>query len=152
MSHTVFRPAALLLAVVVGLSVAVPSHAQNVGVGGQIGEPSGVTLKLHNPGGPSYDFLAAWSLESDVLFLNAHVLFENRIAAANIGRPLEWFVGPGGFIALTDDATIGASGTIGLNLILTDQISIYARLTPRFALIPATEGDLGGGLGIRFFF
>ncbi len=141
-----------LFVLVVGVGGTASSHAQNVGVGAHIGEPTGVTLKFHSAGGPSYDFLGAWSLQNDELFLNAHLLFENRISADNVDRPLEWFVGPGGFLILMDDPSIGASGTIGLNLILTDHISIYGRLTPRFALTPETGVDLGGGIGIRFFF
>jgi len=149
---SVFSRSLAFLLLFIGLGLTATSHAQEVGIGGHIGEPSGVTLKFHNAGAPSYDFLGAWSLTEDVVFINGHVLFENRIEADNIDRPLEWFVGPGGFILLTDEARLGVSGTVGLNLILTDHISIYGRITPRLSLIPDTTPDVGGGIGIRFFF
>lgn len=142
----------LLFVLAVGTGTVASSHAQNVGVGGQLGEPSGVTLKLYEPDAPSYDFLAAWSLQDDSVLLNGHVLFENRIATSNLNKPLEWFVGPGAFVEGGGNGGVGISGTIGLDLILTDHVSVYGRITPRLSLVPGTEGDVGGGLGLRYFF
>jgi hypothetical protein len=145
----------------VGLIGPSPAHAQRssgaVGLGGQLGEPSGVTLKIYNAGSPSYDFLAAWSGVDDFFFLNAHALFENRISADNIDQPLDWYIGPGAFVGTFEavgesEAVIGISGTIGLQVLLADHFELYLGATPRFALIPATEGDIGGGLGLRYYF
>jgi hypothetical protein len=152
MRSALSKTSVLLLVFAIGTGMAAPSHAQNVGIGGQLGEPSGVTLKFYNANAPSYDFLAAWSLQADTFLLNGHLLFENRIPTSNLDKPLEWFVGPGAFVGLSEDGALGISGTIGLNLILTDHISIYGRITPRLALAPDTEEDVGGGLGIRYFF
>lgn len=152
---------ALLLALGLCAALSTPAQAQRTsgaaGLGGQLGEPSGITLKFYNRNGPSYDFLAAWDL-GDRFFLNAHALFENDIQA-NIDPDLEWFVGPGGFIGLfdapapaDDEALIGMSGTIGLNLIFNRQVELYGQITPRISLIPETDGTVGGGLGLRFYF
>lgn len=145
-----------------GFSVS-SAHAQRtsgaVGLGGQAGEPSGITLKVYNAGAPSYDVLAAWSGVNDFFFLNGHVLFENRISASNIDQPLEWFIGPGAFIgafsgngAGNDGAVLGISATAGLQILLAEHFELYLQATPRFAVIPETEGDLGGGLGLRYYF
>lgn len=152
MSRTRSVLSLLFFVAAVGAGMVAPSHAQSLGVGGQLGEPSGVTLKVYNANAPSYDFLAAWSLQDDNVFLNGHLLFENRISTTNLDRPLEWFVGPGAFVGLSGNGVLGVSGTIGLNLILTDQLSIYGRVTPRLGLAPSTRGDVGGGLGIQYFF
>lgn len=147
---------------VTGLCAAsLPASAQRtsggVGLGGQLGEPSGVTLKFYDAQGPSYDFLAAWDLD-DRFFLNGHALFENNIQA-NIDPDLHWFIGPGGFIGVfdapepvEDDALIGISGTVGLNLVFNRRVELYGRLTPRLEVIPETEGGVGGGLGVRYYF
>ena len=136
-----------------------PAQAQRTsgaaGLGVQAGEPSGVTLKIYNADGPSYDILAAWSFDN-FLFLNAHALFEQPLAVENVEQPVHWFVGPGAYIGIYDDggseAGIGISGTIGLDILLAEQFELYIQATPRFELVRETEPDIGGGLGLRYYF
>ena len=75
-----------LLLVLAGTSLA---HAQrttgSVGFGGQIGETSGLTLKVYNETALSYDFLAAWDLD-DFFFLNGRALWNQDINAENINQ------------------------------------------------------------------
>lgn len=146
--------------IVSGLCVAAhPAQAQRTsgaaGVGVQAGEPSGVTLKIYNANQPSYDFLAAWSI-NDFLFLNAHALFEQPLSAQNVEQPVHWFIGPGAYIGVTDaaqsEAGLGVSGTIGIDILLNDHFELYAQATPRFELIRETEPRIGGGLGFRYYF
>lgn len=146
------------------LSAAAPTaQAQRtsgaVGIGGQVGDPSGLTLKVYNANTASYEVLAAWSSINDFFFLNGHALFENRISAQNVDQPLDWFIGPGGFIgtfqtggAFGGELVLGISGTVGIEMLLADHFELYLRATPRFALVPETDGDLGGGLGLRYYF
>jgi hypothetical protein len=130
----------------------------SVGLGGQIGSPTGVTLKFYNAGGPSYDVLAAWDLD-DFFFLIVHGQYNRTINAENVDG-LEWFFGPGAFIGFEDrgvrdeddEATFGVSGRIGLNLVLDNRFEFFGQLTPRISLIPDTDGDIGGGLGFRYYF
>lgn len=157
-----FRSVLLACVFLLGLS-ATSVHAQRtsgaVGLGGQIGEPSGITLKIYNANSPSYDFLAAWSGVNDFFFLNGHMLFEYRIPADNIDQPLEWFVGPGAFVGTFSgngpnegDALLGISGTVGLQMEFAEHFEVYLQATPRFSLVPETGGDIGGGLGGRYYF
>lgn len=154
--------AVLALALAFSVAALPSAHAQRtsgaVGLGGQLGEPSGVTLKIHNEGAPSYDFLAAWDLD-DFFFLNGHALFEHDIAAENIEQDLEWFIGPGAYVGVIDqpspaddDITLGISGSLGLNLVIDRRFEIYGQVTPRIDLIPDTDGDIGGGFGFRYYF
>jgi len=151
---------ALLL---LGLSTA-PAQAQRtsgaVGLGGQVGEPSGVSLKVYNENAPSYDFLAAWDLDN-FFFLNAHAQWNNDINAENIDQDFEWFIGPGAFIGIDDrgdnnfdddEVVFGISGTIGLNFVIDRRFELYGQITPRISLVPDTDGDVGGGLGFRYYF
>jgi hypothetical protein len=153
----------LVLGFVLG-TVLSPAQAQrtsgSVGLGGQVGEPSGLTLKFYNESAPSYDFLAAWSLVDDNFFLNGHALWNYDIEAENLSpdQDLEWFVGPGGFLSVVDDARdddeveLGISGTIGLNFVVDRRFEFFGQVTPRIAVVPETEGDVGGGLGFRYYF
>ncbi len=151
---------AILGALLIGLCVgALPAQAQRTpgaaGLGVQAGEPSGVTLKIYNADGPSYDVLAAWSFD-DFLFLNAHALFERPLAIENVQQPVHWFVGPGAYVGIYDDggseAGLGISGTVGLDILLAEQFEVYIQATPRFELVRETEPDIGGGLGLRYYF
>ncbi|PEN09277.1 hypothetical protein CRI93_00680 [Longimonas halophila] len=143
---------ALLLTVSLSAGSADAQRASgNVGLGGQIGSPSGVTLKFYNAGGPSYDFLGAWDL-NEFFFLNAHAQFSQPIRANNVSG-LEWFFGPGAFIGVEDDeAALGISGRIGINWMANEYIEFFGQLTPRLNLAPDTDGDFGGGLGLRYYF
>ena len=147
---------AFLAFLCLALATVSTAHAQRrsgaIGLGGQIGEPSGVTLKLYNPNAVSYDFLAAWDLD-DFFFLNVHGLFERHLGN---NPDVHLFYGPGGFVGFRDrpeddDTVAGISGTVGLGFLI-EQFEIYGQLTPRFSLIPQTDGDIGGGLGFRYYF
>lgn len=153
----------LVLALALGIGLVPTAQAQRTsgaaGLGGQVGDPSGVSLKFYNAGAPSYDFLAAWSSINDFFFLNAHAVFEEPIDAENVDQPLEWFIGPGAFLGtfenngpFSGDVVVGISGTVGLQVVLAEHFELYLQATPRFALVPETEGELGGGLGLRYYF
>ncbi|MGI9174557.1 MAG: hypothetical protein ACR2GR_04490 [Rhodothermales bacterium] len=144
-----------LLLVLLGV-LAVPVLAQrvpgNIGVGGQIGDPSGVTLLFHNTGGPSYDILAAWDLD-DFFYVNLHGLYERPLGDSPRARV---FYGPGAFVGIRDrrdddEVRLGISGTLGVGFII-EQFEFYLRVTPRLALTSGTDGDVGGGIGLRYYF
>lgn len=151
------------LACLAGLSLLLtaPAAAQRVpgalGIGGQVGDPSGVTIKIYNPTGVSYDFLAAWDLD-DFFFLNMHGQYERSLDVENVSG-VEYFFGPGAFVGIRDrdepvedDFVLGISGRLGINVPLEDRFEFYAQFTPRVSLVPDTDGDLGGGLGVRYYF
>lgn len=151
-------PLVFIIALFLGVGSAQAQRTPGaLGAGGQIGSPSGVTIKVYNPNSISYDFLAAWNRE-DFLFLNAHGLYERPIALENVSG-IEYFFGPGVFVGVQDlgeggeeDVTFGVSARGGVNIPLIDRFEIYAQLTPRISLSPSTEGDLGVGVGVRYYF
>jgi len=128
----------------------------NWGIGIQLGQPSGISIKKHNSAGMSADILLAWDLD-DFFFANLHGVWEKDISGAD---GLHFVYGPGVFAGFKehkrykdddDEIFLGISGTFGLAYYI-DQFEIYLRLTPRLAVIENTDGDIGGGLGFRFFF
>lgn len=148
------RTAALAIVL---FALCAPAQAQrapgDVALGIEVGEPSGVTLFFYSPQGPSWDFLAAWDLD-DFLFVNMHGLYERPLAQRS---DLHLFYGPGAFVGFRDrgseddDVVVGVSGTVGIGLLI-ERFEIYGRLVPRLSVIPSTDGDIGAGLGIRYFF
>lgn len=153
-----FRSKVLLLAFF--LLYTISSQAQSVsgnwGIGIQLGQPAGISIKKHNTAGMSADILLAWDLD-DFFFVNLHGVWEKDVSGAN---GLHFVYGPGVFAGFKerhrhrdddDELFLGISGTFGLSYYI-DQFEIYLRLTPRLAVIESTDGDVGGGLGFRFFF
>jgi hypothetical protein len=128
-------------------------HVSRIGLGGQIGEPAGVTLKIRNPGATSIDILAAW-VGDDVFFVNVHGLLEKHISS---NEKLHLFYGPGGYVGFhdlvneDDEVVAGISATVGLGYMI-EQFDLFGQLTPRLDLTPATDGDFGGGIGLRYYF
>jgi hypothetical protein len=143
------------LAILIGL-IGVPSaRAQRapgtVGIGGQIGEPSGLSLKIYRPSSASFDLLVAWNQDANV-FVDAHGMYEYHLGESQSAHV---FLGPGAFIEVQerqgeDETVAGLSGRIGLGF-LVDRFEIYGHVTPQLALTPATEGDVGGGIGLRIY-
>lgn len=146
------------LIILVGLVTAQDAEAQrapgSVGVGLQLGEPSGLSVKVYNPQSVSYDFLAAYDL-NEFFYVNGHGTYEAHLGSSSNAHA---FFGPGAFLGVRDnegdaddDVEAGLSATAGLSYVIS-RVELYARVTPRLALTPATEGDLGGGFGIRYYF
>lgn len=130
------------------------SHAQSpagaVGVGGQIGDPSGLTLRLYQRPSFAYDFLAAWDLDR-FFFLNAHAIYERPIPDS----PLHYYLGPGAVLGIQEDGednelVIGMSGQFGVNFFV-ERFEVFLQLTPRLNVIPDTDGQIGGGVGLRYY-
>ncbi|NET35490.1 MAG: hypothetical protein F6K19_26275 [Cyanothece sp. SIO1E1] len=149
-----------VLPLVIFLLFTISSQAQSVGdnwgIGIQLGQPAGISIKKYNSSGMSADILLAWDLD-DFFFVNLHGVWEKDVSGAN---GLHFVYGPGVFAGFRernrnrdddDELFLGISGTFGLSYYI-DQFEIYLRLTPRLAVIESTDGDVGGGIGFRFFF
>ncbi len=144
-----------LLALVLARSLAVaPAHAQqrrsDTGLGGQIGDPTGITLRLYDRASFVYDFLAAWDLD-DFFFLNVHGLRERSLE----NSPLSYYYGPGVIFGIErrrrqNELVVGISGNFGINYFV-ERFEVFLQLTPRFTLTPRTVGDIGGGIGLRYY-
>lgn len=155
--------AVLLVCVLAGLA-ATPAAAQSsrppgrTGIGGQVGDPSGLTLKLYRGTGTrldrafgvtAVDVLAAWDLD-DFLFVNVHAVAERPIPDS----PLRYFIGPGAFVGIDtgpDDVAFGLSVAAGLNVFF-DPFEVFVQVIPRIKVVPDTRGTVGAGVGLRYFF
>lgn len=165
--HTIVSKLALTITIILifGLLFLPSAYSQrefgDVGIGVQVGQPTGLTVKFYEPV-TSVDILAAWDLD-DFFFLNVHAIWDKHLNDANT---VHFFYGVGGFIGLrdrpgndndfgfdgnNDDIGIGISGTAGIDFLI-EKFEIYLQLTPRLELIEATDFDLGGGLGFRVYF
>lgn len=130
--------------------------AGNTGIGALLGNPSGLSFKFYPGSGRAYDLLLAW--DSDYFLAQGHVL----LTEAPLGDAGEayYFIGPGLFAGFRDrnndrdeneDVDLGLSGNFGIGYFI-DRFELFAQITPRLALVPGTDGAVGGGVGLRFYF
>ena len=119
----------------------------NFGIGGQVGSPTGLTIKA-GVGRGAVDFAAGWDLSDDSFFAQGHYLLAERSLS---GTELGFFWGPGVFVGSNDDNTsFGLSLNAGINY-YTGPIELFGQITPRLQLIDDTDFALGFALGLRFY-
>lgn len=129
-----------------------PAPDATFGLGGQIGDPSGVSFKFYERPDLAWDFLLAFDLNDDFVFLNGNRVWEQPIQDS----PLRYYYGFGAFLgaesrAGDDDVIFGGSFTVGFTLFI-ERFEVFLNLTPRLRVLPGTRGDLGGGGGLRYYF
>ena len=130
-------------------------------LGVMLGEPTGISGKYQLGNNRSVDALLAYSLGDDLgLVIHADYLFE-KARSFNLGEfgPLDLYYGIGGRIVdlkhgkHKDELAIGPRAPIGLSYDLNNpNLQFFGELAIAFDLIPATDVDLEGGLGVRIRF
>jgi len=151
------KKSTVILTFVLVAAFATTGLSQRLGVGAQFGEPTGLTLRINNAGKLNLDMLASWYFDR-YFFLNVHGLWEQPLVSDLPN--FRYFYGPGAFLFVYDDRNyrngedigLGISGNVGLNVYLGRHFEIFGQLTPRLALIRSTYGNIGGGVGGRFYF
>ena len=134
----------LLLA---ALAVAAPAATAQVGIGGLIGAPTGLTVKLGGGrGGVAVDVGL-----TDDLFVQAHYLIrEQRLRGA--GADVRFLFGPGGFYQQRDgDDELGVSALLGLSVYVAPEFELFGQVTPGIRLTNDVESNVGAAVGLRFY-
>lgn len=127
----------------------------SVGLGVIFGEPTGLSGKIWTTDRTAFDFGVAWSFQHDGHFhLHADYLFHN-FGYFDVDRgSLPFYLGLGGRIRFHDDDNrIGVRFVVGIEYFFEDwPMAMFVEVVPILDLAPETEGDINGGLGVRFYF
>ena len=129
------------------LALAAPAVRAQVGIGGLIGDPTGLTVRLGGGrGGVAVDVGL-----KDKLFVQAHYLIrEQRLRGA--GANVRFLFGPGGFIQTADpDPVLGVSALLGLSVYVAPEFELFGQVTPGIALTPDVDTRVGVAAGLRFY-
>lgn len=126
--------------------LAAPAASAQIGIGGLIGDPTGLTLKVGaGRGGLAVDVGLA-----DDLSVQAHyIIRESRLGGT--GADVRFLFGPGGFFRDADDAQAGVSALFGLSWYIVPEFEAFGQLTPGIRLTPDTDGQVGAAVGLRFY-
>lgn len=133
------------------LAAPLPTFAQpfpqSWGLGGQVGDPSGLTVKYYPNVLMAYEGVLSYDFGESYVLLNGRYLFEQPIPES----PLHFFLGPGlTFASANGGMSVGASGTLGLNF-YRERFEVFLHFTPRLNVLPDTNGHLSGGVGLHYY-
>ncbi len=136
---------------------------RGLGIGVIIGEPTGISIKKWTGGNNAFQAAAAWSFvgyesfqfQADYLFHNFGLLNSSEMSGA-----LPVYVGIGGRIKLAEnadntdhnDALLGVRVPLGISYIFENTpLDIFLEVAPILDLVPATDFNIDGAVGLRFY-
>lgn len=156
MDYPNFLKTALFSALfVIGLSFLNNAQAQyrsgSTELGVILGEPTGVSIQVWQSGTRAIDGALAWSFgRDDKIHVHADYLKHDQLSVDR--GSLTFYYGIGARAILTDDARFGPRFPIGLHYVIPDsRFSLFFEVAPIFDLVPATDFDVNGGIGVRYF-
>jgi len=129
-------------------------QAHEFGLGAVIGEPTGLNGKVWSGSATAVDFAMAWSLDNNEEF-NFHMdylLHDYGVFNVTRGK-LPLYYGIGGRLLEASDTHLGIRGVLGLNyLFRRAPLDLFFEIAPVLDVVPETEMDVEGGVGMRFYF
>ena len=125
---------------------------KDFGIGIIAGDPTGLSAKLYTGSNNAFDFAAAWSFEGKGhMLFQADYVWHNSLSRTSSGM-FALYYGIGGRIIFSNDPNVGVRVPIGIDYIFSSApIDIFAEIVPVLDLIPSTDFDLNGGIGVRFW-
>jgi len=121
-----------------------------------LGEPSGISAKTWFDGNTALDGAVSWSLKdkhSNDLYLHADFLWHDFDLIDQSSGLMPLYYGIGGRVILADDARLGARVPVGISWYLSGvPLDLFVEIAAVVDVIPDTDFDINGGIGIRFIF
>jgi len=124
-----------------------------VGVGVIVGEPTGISAKSWISSHDAVDAGVAWSISHGWFHIHADYLRHTFDLIPVDQGQLPLYFGIGAQIGFGKDVSIGARVPIGLNYLFDGTpLDVFIEIVPMLAIIPDTKFDMGGGIGVRYWF
>lgn len=148
--------ATFILLIAFSTNVKAQAQSDDLGIGFMAGQPTGLSLKYWTSGNNAFDLGLAWSfagpydgitIQGDYLWHNFNVF--NDVETGS----LPFYYGIGGRLVMAEnEANLGARIPLGLNYLFEDSpIGLFVEVAPVFNIIPDTDFDVSGGIGVRFY-
>jgi len=143
------------------LTVGTTHAGQWLGLGVMVGEPTGLSAKSWLSKSTAVDAGLAWSLSGDK-DLQAHgdYLIHNATLLKDLGLPGNtlFYYGLGGRLQLREGSGDEGKDKLGLRIPLgaswspaAVSVDVFLEVVPVVDLVPDTEADINGALGVRFW-
>jgi len=143
----------LVIALLGIFTMVLSAQDSGVGLGVIVGEPTGLSAKSWISSRDAIDGGLAWSISHGWFHIHADYLRHtfNLIPVDQGQLPL--YFGLGAQIGFGSDVSIGARVPIGLNYLFDGTpLDVFIEIVPILAIIPDTKFDMGGGIGVRYWF
>jgi hypothetical protein len=143
----------LLIILLTSFSLGLSAQDHNIGVGLIIGEPTGFSAKTWVSSVDAVDAGVAWSMTNGWFHVHADYLrhFFEVIPVESGDLPL--YVGIGARLGFGQDIVLGARVPLGINYIFDDlPLDVFLEVVPGILITPDTKFDMGGGIGVRYWF
>ena len=133
------------------------SYAGRLGAGITIGEPIGASLKYWFNDTLAIDGAIGWSSHDDTdLYVHSDVLWHNfDLIPVSKGR-LPLYFGVGGLVRFRDDNEdnqVGVRVPVGLSYMFDNApVDVFVEIAPALDVAPDVQGEVTGGIGIRYWF
>jgi hypothetical protein len=116
-----------------------------------LGEPTGVSIQVWQSGTRAIDGALAWSLgRDDKIHVHTDYLKHDQLSVDR--GSLTFFYGIGARAILADETKFGPRFPLGLHYVIPDsRFSVFFEVAPILDLVPATDFDANGGIGVRYF-
>lgn len=123
------------------------------GLGIIVGEPTGFSAKLWTTEHTALDAALAWSFAGNgFLRLHSDLLWHKHYFEVAKGE-LPFYFGLGAKLVFASDLELGIRIPVGLSYQFeSGPFELFFELVPVFNLLPKTQLDLDGGLGLRYYF
>ncbi len=121
-------------------------------LGVMVGEPTGVTGKYWLAPARAVDGGASWSMaHEDALELHADYLLHDFSWLEVDHGYLPVYYGVGGRLLMADRNRLGVRLPVGLSYLTdTRRVEFFMEAAPIVDVVPDTDFEMGGGLGVRF--
>lgn len=122
-------------------------------IGLMIGDPTGISFKSWMGSKNAFDLGVAWSIdETDAISIHGDYLWHSWLDVEKGNLAL--YYGIGARVLFTDnDSIIGARIPLGINYLLADApIDLFIEIAPIVNILPDTDADGDGAIGVRFYF
>lgn len=124
-------------------------------LGAILGEPTGISAKYWFSPATAFDAAVSWSLrdEHEDMYIHGDFLWHNFSIIGSASDLVPIYYGIGGRVILADDPRLGARVPVGISWLLGGApLDLFVEVAGILDIVPDTDFDVNGGLGIRFVF
>jgi len=144
-----------MLSTMISLIILASPGAGQFELGAILGEPTGISGKYWFGPETAFDGAVSWSLRDDDedLYIHGDFLWHDFTLISDESGLLPVYFGIGGRVVLATDTKLGARVPAGISWIIGGgPIDVFIEAAGVVDIVPDTDFELNGGLGVRFMF
>lgn len=130
------------------------------GLGIVAGDPTGITGKHYVSSRLAASGIVAWSFVDEGATFIMDVTYDiGALPADTAAVKVPWYVGAGGKLVVDrggknrDQTVVGVRVPVGVAVQWNRHpVEVFVEVAPGIQVTPATEFDIGGGIGVRWYF